>query len=159
VPPDAVERRRSAVLAGPQREATSPGIHRFDRADVLTELVARIDTLESKIDALVAMMLRDQQREAMDLSIPLEIHGHGLRFRWAEPLDPGQVVQLDITLRLYPPSEVCCLAEVETCEPGQDQPPYLVEARFVAISAASQDEIHRFILSSQRQQRRSDLSR
>jgi hypothetical protein len=162
VAPGAVDRRRKAVLAGPQRQTrTTTGLSAFDRKDVLSQLCARIEALESKIDGLIALVVHEQQREAQEHAVSLELSGEGLRFRWPEALRPGQVLELELTLILFPPLDVRFLVQVEACEEeqedsGAEQRHHMVSARFLAISEDCRDEIHRYMLTSQRQQRRAE---
>lgn len=156
VSPADIERRRAAVYAGPQIREHPPAQSSFraERQDILNQIVGRLEALESKIDALATLMLRDQQREAREQAISMELSGDGLVIYWPTPLPVGQVVELDLTLALFPPAEISFLAEVIRCDPDSASGGHEVEVRFVTISETSRDEIHRFILTSQRHQRR-----
>ena len=59
----------------------------------------------------------------------------------------------------FPPTDITVLARIIACEPdgAEDQPQHQISARFVAISEGCQDEIHRFILTTQRRERRGRL--
>jgi|GEM_PF-6423428 hypothetical protein len=165
VPVEEKQRRRTAVLSGPHLEPTGEsrfsGYERSD--DPFSQLFARVDTLEQKLDALIDLMMRDQQQEARRAGVSLELHGEGISFRWPKALAVGETIELEITLSLYPAREIFFLAEVKTCEEeaasavGEGQAPHhLVEARFAAISPSDHDAVHRFILISQRKQRRTE---
>jgi hypothetical protein len=164
VAPAALDRRRKAVLAGPHRTTrTTTGLSAFDRKDVLSQLVARVEALESKIDSLVALIVQEQQREAREHAVSLELSGEGLMFRWPAPMKPGQVLELELGLVLFPPQEVTFLVQVEACEewqeepePDDDGPHYMITARYLAISEDNRDDIHRYMLTSQRQLRRTE---
>ena len=164
VSPQAVERRRTAVLTGPRVSETSSTLFaQYDPQNSLDNLANRIRALEDKIDHLTAMLLRDQQREAREQAISMEIHGEGLRFRWPMELSSGEVLELALTLTLLPPTEIFCLARVTGCEQEpEDQVAegearqFLVDTQFVAINEDHRDAIHRFIFTSQRQQRRTE---
>ena len=155
-----VARRRKAVLGGPQvREPNTSSLYpRYERMDVLGQIVSRLEGLEAKIDGLVALVLLEQQRRARHEAVNLELHGEGLTFRWPTALTLHEVMELDLGLMLFPPREITFVAQVEQCqiEEGEDavQPHYLVSARFIAINEADRDEIHRFMINAQRQQRR-----
>lgn len=163
---EAADRRRTAVLTGPQISEPSPGLlGRHDPTNTLDQLVARVETLEAKIDQLLALVLRDQQRAAREDAVSLELHRSGVRFRWPEPLEADQVLEGALTLGLIPPVEIFFLAQVSQCapEPATQVDPdearqYLVQARFTAITEDHRDAIHRFIITAQRQQRRTDLA-
>lgn len=163
VSPQAVERRRTAVLTGPSTEACAGLLSQYDPTNSLETLANRIQALEQKIDQLTALMLRDRQQEAREQAVSMELHGEGLRFRWPVPVEPGQVLELALTLTLMPPTEILFLARVTGCqlEPedqvgDEEQRHYLVESDFSAINEDHRDAIHRFILTSQRQQRRTE---
>lgn len=155
---DELERRRIAVLSGPQvRQQTSSTLFpRFDSKDLLTQLVGRIEALEQKIDGLVAIALQEQRRRTRDMAVHLNLHGDGLRFRWPTAVEAGSTLEITLGLTLFPPREIDFLAEVEACV-SEESPSthYQVDAQFVAIGEGDRDEIHRFILAAQRQQRRS----
>lgn len=164
VSPQAVERRRTAVLTGPRVTETSSSLFaQYDPQNSLDNLANRIRALEDKIDQLTALIVRDRQREAREQAISMEIHGEGLRFRWPAELPPGQVLELALTLTLLPPTEIFFLARVAGCEQepadqvAEDEArQFLVDTEFVAINEDQRDAIHRFIFSSQRQQRRTE---
>lgn len=165
VPAEEKQRRRTAVLSGPHLESTGNArLSPYERSeDPIAQLFSRIDTIEQKLDALIDLMMRNQQQEARREGISLELHGEGVAFRWPKPLVVGETIELEITLSLYPAREIFFLAEVLNCTEedassvGEGQSPHhLVEARFAAISPADHDAVHRFILTSQRKQRRSE---
>ena len=158
VPADELGRRRTAVLGGLQvREPpTSSVFPRYERKDLLAHIASQLEALENKMDSLVALVLQEQRRRARDHAVNLELHGRGITFRWPTPVEIGATIEANLGLTLFPPREIDFLAEVESCEP--EAPPgcqHLVSARFVAIAEGDRDEIHRFILNAQRQQRRS----
>ena len=81
---------------------------------------------------------------------------HGRKEALHQVFQSASTIEANLGLTLFPPREIDFLAEVESCEP--EAPPgcqHLVSARFVAIAEGDRDEIHRFILNAQRQQRRS----
>jgi hypothetical protein len=154
---EAVELHSRAVLSGP---GVQPPRGRLsgDRRDPLTDIVRRLDGLEEKVDMVLALLLRQERHEARGRSTPLELHGEGLRFHWHEPLAESESIELEVALNLLPPIEITCVACVERClEIGGDAPVYDVDARFVAISEADRDELHRFMLTTERQKRRAQL--
>jgi hypothetical protein len=115
--------------------------------------------LEQKIDTLLTVMLRAQWLEAQRSAVSMEVDAAGITFESDEPWPVGETLELDITLSLYPFAEISCLAEVvslDAVRPSADEHTsgYLVAARFVAISEADLDHIHRFILTTQRERRR-----
>ena len=162
VSPQALERRRTAVLTGPRvRETSSSLFAQYDPQNSLDNLANRIRALEDKIDQLTALIVRDQQREAREQAVSMEIHGEGVRFRWPGAMVEGEVVELALTLTLLPPTEIFVLARITGCEPEpEDQVAegearqFLVDTEFEAINEDHRDAIHRFIFTSQRQQRR-----
>ena len=164
VSPQAVERRRTAVLTGPRVSETSSSLFaQYDPQSSLDNLANRIRVLEEKIDQLTALIVRDQQREARDQAVSMEIHGDGLRVRWPEAMESGQVLELALTLTLMPPTEFFFLARVASCEPepedqvgGDEERQFLMDVEFLAINEDHRDAIHRFIFTSQRQQRRTE---
>jgi hypothetical protein len=165
VSPGSVEQRRTAVLYGPQIQEPplSPLSSRLERKDPIAQLVNRIDVLEQKIDQLLALILKEQLQEARDKAVLLEIHGEGLLFRWPEEIVVGRVIELDLELALMPPTDIRCLAKVQRCEPEPQeqvdpdaQRHFIIETQFLEISEAGLDQIHRFILTTQRQERRRD---
>ncbi len=164
VSPEAAARRRVAVLTGPRVAETSAALFaQYDSTNSLDNLANRIRVLEDKIDHLTALILRDRQREAREEGVSMEIHGEGLRFRWPEEFKPGEVLELALTLTLLPPTEIFFLARVAGCEQEpEDQVAegearqFMVDSEFVAINEDHRDAIHRFIFTSQRQQRRTE---
>ncbi len=156
-----VERRRTAVLTGPRMAEPSSSLpYRHDPSNALEHLVARVEALEAKIDQLLSLVLRDQQRESREAGISMELHGSGLKFRWPEAVPVDQVLEIALTLNLLPASEIFFLAQVTGCElepedqAGGETQQYLVEAKFTTIREEHLDAIHRFIFTTQRQGRR-----
>ncbi|MFH1132612.1 MAG: hypothetical protein V1754_14855 [Pseudomonadota bacterium] len=161
---EAKDRRLNAVLSGPkvQRESNAVRPRWEPREDPIAFLASRIEALEHKVDTLISLILRNEQQAARESGIPMELHGEGVAFRWTEPFSVGQILELEVTLSLLPAVDVVFLAEVidcneetkdETTDEGEENY-YLVDARFVAIGEGDLDAVHRFIFTSQREQRR-----
>jgi hypothetical protein len=163
---EARRRRELAVLSGPQvRDRRGTAHENIDDdgewKDPLSKLVQRVESLEEKVDTILSLLLRKEQQTARRAGVPLELWGQGLSFRWPEALELGRVLELELTLSLVPARDVFCLVKVTrvVCEADDEvgegeTPHFLVEANFEVIGDADLDAVHRFILTSQRQQRR-----
>lgn len=151
-------RERCASVLGLPTISAPPSPRVVPRSDPIQQLNERIDVLEQKIDMIMTVLMRQHRREIRDTAVPLELSARTIAFDWADPLDPEQPLEIDMTLSVLPLVEVSTVAEVLCCEPlaapGEDPAGYRVTARFVAISESDQDSIHRFVLTTQRTRRR-----
>lgn len=155
------EQRRQAVLFGPQIvESYIANPSRFDRGDSLAAMATRLDALEKKIDAVLALLLRQEQNRPHDEAVALEIWGEGMSFRWPSPIASGQRLELHFTISWLPPIDIHLLAEVTDCLPelgeGSGFRRYRITTTYVAISENQQNAIYRFLLASDGLKRRQE---
>ena len=143
----------NSALLGPAPEIDRGARPLFERQDPIVQLAGRIEAIERKVDALLAIMLRMERQQGGVARVPTTLCSEGIGFVWPEEVAPGSELYLELPLGAFPPIELCCVVKVERCEAREDAS-YSVWGRFEAISEGGRDDLHRFMLASQRHVRR-----
>lgn len=151
-PVSAAQKRqvRAATQSGVE-QVMPPAMH--GQAETIDALAQRISSLEQKIDALVGLLAEQRRRDARDHEVLVELGAEGLCAHLDDPLDVGSSFDLELTLSFVPPRTVRSLAKVVACS-ALAEGGYAVELSFDAISEQARDELHRYMLTTERLRRR-----
>ena len=123
-------------------------------AGVAPGLVARLDRIEAKLDAVLAKLGVQGNRRSVSLRQVAEgdISGSGIRFSSSSEVAVGATIDLDLELPESPPVAIHALATVIRCDPspGDAGGGWCVAAQFSALHDDDRAEIVRFTFDRQR---------
>jgi len=139
---------RAVVRARLAGDSILPG------GNVVPELADRLlfewlKMLNTKMDSIIRMLTIQSEGFQSLPSKAVQISGSGLSFSSAEPLQPGDFLEIKMILTVSHPTALFACAEVVKVE--RQTSGYVVSATFVKMDDYIRDEIVRFVFERERE--------